>query len=49
MLNLYYLTDRNLKMGLKINLYSHHISHANSKFTITPSFPEFGIETGNTN
>ena len=31
-------------MGFIINLYTHHISHANSKLTITPYYPEFGIE-----
>ena len=25
-------------------LNSHHINHANSKLTITPNYPEFGIE-----
>ena len=44
MLNPYYFTDRNLKVGFKINLNSHQINHANSKLTITPSYPEFGIE-----
>ena len=44
MLNPYYFTDRNLKLGFKINLDSHHINHANSKLTITPNDPEFGIE-----
>ena len=44
MLNPYYFTDRNLRMGFKINLDSHHINHANSKLTITPNYPEFGIE-----
>ena len=33
-----------MKVGFKINLDSHHINHANSKLTITPSYPEFGIE-----
>ena len=42
--NLYYFTDRNLKVGFKINLDSHHINHANSKLTIIPIYPEFGIE-----
>ena len=27
-----------------MNLDSHHINHANSKLTITPKYPEFGIE-----
>ena len=31
-------------MGFKINLDSHHFNHANSKLTITPNYPEFGIE-----
>ena len=44
MLNLYYFTDRNLKVGFKINLDCHHINHANSKLTITPNYPDFGIE-----
>ena len=44
MLNPYFFTDRNLKVGFKINLDSHHINHANSELTITPNFPEFGIE-----
>ena len=44
MLNPYYFTDTNLKVGFNINLDRHHISHANSKLTITPNHPEFGIE-----
>ena len=44
MINPYYFTDRNLKVGFKINLDSHHINHANSKLTILPNYPEFGIE-----
>ena len=40
----YYFTDRNLRVGFKINLDSHHINHANSKLTIIPNYPEFGIE-----
>ena len=43
-LNPYYLTDRNLKVGFKINLESHNLHHTNSKLTITPYHPEFGIE-----
>ena len=42
--NPYYFTDRNLRVGFKINLESHHINHANSKLTITPNYPEIGIE-----
>ena len=45
MINPYYFTDRNLQVGFKINLDSHNLHHANSKVTITPNFPEFGIET----
>ena len=44
MINPYYFTDRNLKVGFKINLDSHHINHLNSKLTIIPNYPEFGIE-----
>ena len=44
MINPYYFTDRNLKVGFKINLDSHHINHATSKLTILPNYPEFGIE-----
>ena len=44
MINPIYFIDDNLKNGFKINLESHNISHANSIFTITPKFPEFGIE-----
>ena len=44
MINPYYFTDRNLKVGFKINLNSHHISHDNSKLSIIPNHPEFGIE-----
>ena len=43
MLNPYYLTDRALQVGFKINLDNHHINHANSKLTIIPNYPEFGI------
>ena len=44
MINPYYFIDKNLKIGFKINLESHNIGHANSILTITPKFPEFGIE-----
>ena len=44
MINPYYFTDRALKVGLKTILDSHHINHANSKLTIIPNYPEFGIE-----
>ena len=44
MVNSLYFTDRNLKVGFKINLDSHHINHAKSKITVTPKYLEFGIE-----
>ena len=44
MINPYYFTDRNLRVGFKINLDSHHINHSNSKLTIIPNHPEFGVE-----
>ena len=44
MINPYYFIDKNLKIGFKINLESHNISHANSILTILPKFPDFGIE-----
>ena len=40
----YYFIDKKLKIGFKINLESHNISHANSVLTITPIFQEFAIE-----
>ena len=45
MLNPHYFTDRNSKNGFKVNLDSHHNSHANSKLTIQPIYSEFGNET----
>ena len=44
MINPYYFIDKNLKIGFKINLESHNFSHAKSILTITPNFPEIGIE-----
>ena len=44
MIILYYFTDKNLKIGIRINLDSHHINHANSKLIITPNYTEFGME-----
>ena len=44
MLNPYFFTDRALRVGVKINLGSHHINHVNSKLTILANYPEFGIE-----
>ena len=49
MINPYYFTDRNLKVGFKINLDSHNLHHTNSKLTITPYHPEFGIQIRYTN
>ena len=44
MINLYDFTDRNLKVGFKINIDSHHVNQTNSKLTNAPNYPEFGIE-----
>ena len=44
MINRNYFIDENSKFFFKINLESHNIIHANSILTITPKFPEFGIE-----
>ena len=44
MINPYYFIDENLKNSFKITLESHIIDRANSILTITPNFPEFGIE-----
>ena len=44
MLNPYYFTDRNLKVGFKFDLDGHPINQANVKLTIKPIYPEFGIE-----
>ena len=44
MINPYYFIDANLREGFKINLDSHNLHHTNSKLTITPNHPEFGIE-----
>ena len=43
-LNPLFFTDRNLKVGFKNILYSHHTNHANSKLTIIPNCPDFGVE-----
>ena len=49
MINPYYFTDRLLQVGFNNTLESHHIKHANSKLTIKPNYPEFGIELRFTN
>ena len=43
-INPYYFSDRALQIGFKNNLDSHNLHHANSKLTIIPNYPEFGIE-----
>ena len=43
--NPYYFIVCNLKLGFKIILESHNISHANSILTNTPTYSDFGIET----
>ena len=40
----YYFTDRSVKVRFKFNLDINHNNHANSKLTVTPNYPEFGIE-----
>ena len=44
MINPYYFTDRNLKLGFEINLNSHQFNRANSKLAIIPNYLEFGLE-----
>ena len=44
MVNPNYFIDENLKIGFKIYLESHNLSHANSILTNIPNFPELGIE-----
>ena len=44
MINPYYFFDEKLKVGFKINLDSHNLHHTISKLTITPTFPELGIQ-----
>ena len=44
MINPYYFTDRNLKVGFKVILDSHNLHHTNSELTITPNHPDFGID-----
>ena len=44
MINPYYFTDRNLRLGFNFTLESHHINHANSKIIIKPNYPDFGNE-----
>ena len=44
MINPYYFTDENLKIGFKINLESYNINHANCLLNTEPNFPNIGIE-----
>ena len=44
MINPFYFADRALQVGFKVDLDSHHINHTNSKLTVIPNYPEFGIE-----
>ena len=44
MINPYHFFDRNLKIGFKINLESHNISHANFILCFISNFPDFAIE-----
>ena len=45
MIKFLFFTNRNSKVGFKINLDTHHINHASSKLINTPNYPKFGIET----
>ena len=45
MINPYYFTDENLKIGFKIILETHNVNYANSLLNIFPNFPDIGIET----
>ena len=44
-INPYYIFDKNLKTGFKINLESHKKTHANFLLNIEPIFPDKAIET----
>ena len=44
MINPFYFTDRALRVGFNITLWSHHNNHTNSKLILKPNYPEFGIE-----
>ena len=45
MIKTFCFIDESLKIGVKINLESHNINHANSLLNIEPNFPDIGIET----
>ena len=44
MTNPFYFTDRVLQVGFNITLESLYNNNANSKLTVQPNYPEFGIE-----
>ena len=44
MINPYYFSDKNLRIGLKANVHSDHKIHLKAKLTITLNYSEFGIE-----
>ena len=45
MINPYYFIDENSKIGFKIDLESHKSNHVSSILSISPNFPDIGIET----
>ena len=49
MINPYYFTDENLKIGFKFNLDSQNINHANSILSIRPNYPDSRNETRHLN
>ena len=44
MINLYYSTDKALRVCFNVTLEGHHINHSSLKLTIKPDFPDFGVE-----
>ena len=44
-INPYYFTDENLKIGFKIDIENININHANSFLNIEANFPDIGTET----
>ena len=45
MIYLYCFVDESLKIGFKINLYSHSFNHAKTLLNIIPVYVDLGIET----
>ena len=43
MINPFYFTHRNLKVGFNIILERHHVNHLNSNKIVKPNYPEFGL------